>query len=111
MKYQSTRSEDYLYTSAQAIKTGLAPDGGLFVPEKFVRLGADEIKQLSEMSYNKKAFNILRNFLTDFSDDEIKNCVNLAYNKQNFETESIAPYISLTARFIFRALARLQPCV
>jgi threonine synthase len=104
MKYQSTRSEDYLYTSAQAIKTGLAPDGGLFVPEKFVRLGADEIKQLSEMSYNEKAFNILRNFLTDFSDDEIKNCVNLAYNKQNFETESIAPVYKLNSQVYFLEL-------
>lgn len=104
MKYTSTRSNDYDCSSAYAIKTGLAPDGGLYVPEKFVQLSLEEIKELSSLNYNMKAFSLLRRFLTDFSDDEIMECVNLAYNKLNFETESIAPVYKLNSQVYFLEL-------
>lgn len=104
MKYTSTRSNDFSCQSAYAIKKGLAPDGGLYVPEKFVQLSPEEIKELSGLNYNMKAFSLMRRFLTDFSDDEIMECVNLAYNKSNFETESIAPVYKLNNQVYFLEL-------
>lgn len=104
MNYKSTRSKNFECTSAEAIKTGLAPDGGLFVPECFPRLTIDDIAELANENYNKRAVNILRRFLTDFSDEEIEECVNLAYNKKTFETESIAPVYKLNNQVYFLEL-------
>ncbi len=104
MKYLSTRSKDYECPSAEAIKTGLAPDGGLFVPDSFPKLTEEEIAALASESYNMRAFNILRRFLNDFTDEEIMSCISAAYNKQKFETESITPVYKLNNQVYFLEL-------
>ena len=53
-------------TSAEAIKRGIAPDGGLYVPCKFHKLNLKEIKDLVDMTYPERAVAILRHFLDDF---------------------------------------------
>ncbi|MCK9478266.1 MAG: threonine synthase [Firmicutes bacterium] len=104
MNYISTRSNDYSCKSAYAIKKGLAADGGLYIPTKFPLLTLDEISAMSADNYNMRAFNIMRRFLTDFSDAEIKESIDKAYNKQNFETESIAPVYKLNNQVYFLEL-------
>ena len=46
MKYYSTRNEKNTYSAAQAMAMGLAPDGGLFVPETIPTVSAQELKAL-----------------------------------------------------------------
>ncbi|OQB14083.1 MAG: Threonine synthase [Firmicutes bacterium ADurb.Bin193] len=104
MEYQSTRSKDYSCTSAEAIKEGLAKDGGLFVPGFFPKILPEEIEKMAEIGYNARAFNILRRFLTDFTDKEISDSVNAAYNKTKFETESITPVYKLNNQVYFLEL-------
>ena len=41
MRYHSTRNKDYFVDSAQAVLEGLAPDGGLYVPEELPRFDWD----------------------------------------------------------------------
>ena len=51
MLYQSTRDASHKkYTAAEVIKMGLAPDGGLFIPESIPALTAEEIAALCAMS-------------------------------------------------------------
>ena len=64
MQYQSTRNKDVLVTSSVAIKTGLAGDGGLFVPVDIPKLTLDDIAQLAPLTYNERAEKILGYFLT-----------------------------------------------
>ena len=66
MQYQSTRNKKLSVTAAQAIKAGLSEDGGLFVPESFAKLSISEISQMSEMTYNERAYTILSKFLIEY---------------------------------------------
>ncbi|MDD3765950.1 MAG: threonine synthase [Eubacteriales bacterium] len=104
MKYKSTRSRNLECSAAEAIKMGLAADGGLFVPERFPAFSLQEIEDMKSLSYNGRAVKILSRFLTDFTEEEIKECVDAAYNKSKFETESITPVYKLNQQVYFLEL-------
>lgn len=95
MHYESTRGGLKSVSSAEAIKRGLAPDGGLFVPEKYVRFTQDAILSLVDMSYQERAVYILKHFLTDYSLEEITDCVYNAYTEEKFGGNKIAPLFKL----------------
>ncbi|MBR5913666.1 MAG: threonine synthase [Selenomonadaceae bacterium] len=80
MKYISTRSKIKPVNSAEAILQGLAPDGGLFVPESIPKMKLEEIGKLVGLPYAKCAGIILQKFLTDYTEDELFECAELAYN-------------------------------
>lgn len=85
MNYISTRGGDYSYTSAQAIRTGIAPNGGLFVPESIPRLSSDDIRKLMKMDYPARAADILSRYLTDFTLDELLEYTRAAYSEEKFD--------------------------
>lgn len=91
MLYKSTRGNCANVSSAEAIKRGLASDGGLFVPEKVILFDNEQLLKMSEMSYQERALNILEGYLDDYTLSELKDCVTQAYTSQKFESESIAP--------------------
>ena len=95
MHYQSSRGNSGSVSSAQAIVKGIAPDGGLFLPDHIPQLTMEEIKSLAGLSYQGRAQYIMQEFLTDFSDDEVRSCVEGAYNSRNFDHEKIAPLVQL----------------
>ena len=85
MKYISTRgAEAQGVTSAFAIKTGLASDGGLFMPEAIPEINIDFIKKIADMSYPERAAEILSLFLTDYSYDELLEDAKGAYSDVKF---------------------------
>ena len=89
--YKSTRSEEGTVTASQAILKGLADDGGLFVPMTLPKLQKD-LSELAEMSYQEVAYEVMKEFLTDFTEEELKNCIKKAYDSK-FDTEEIAPLV------------------
>ena len=89
--YKSTRSEDVTVTASQAILKGLAEDGGLFVPTSIPTLTMP-LNELAKLSYQETAYEVMRLFLTDFTDEELKNCINKAYDSK-FDIEEIAPLV------------------
>ena len=76
-------------TASQAILQGLAPDGGLFVPDTLPTLDLS-LEALSKLSYQDLAYEIMKLFLTDFTEDELRACINAAYDEK-FDTTQIAP--------------------
>ena len=54
MQYHSTRDKSISVSSAEAIKTGLSAEGGLFVPESFPSVSLDEIKNLASSHITKE---------------------------------------------------------
>lgn len=88
--YKSTRS-DQTVTASQAILKGLAGDGGLFVPVTLPKLNVN-IEDLKDMSYQEVAYAVMKEFLTDFTEEELKSCINKAYDKK-FDTAEIAPLV------------------
>ena len=95
MYYKSTRStEEKKYLSAQAIKQGLAEDGGLFVPTEIPTLTINEIKKLTALPYADRAAYVMSKFLTDFSYDELLEDCRAAYCEKSFGV-SAAPVVSV----------------
>jgi len=95
VQYQSSRGKSDPVSAAQAIVKGIAPDGGLFLPEYIPHLDYDDIKALARMNYLDRAQYIMRQFLSDFTEDELKACVEGAYNGDNFDNDMIAPLVEL----------------
>ncbi|MBR5236634.1 MAG: threonine synthase [Clostridia bacterium] len=110
MNYTSTRNKSLSVTSAEAIKTGLAPDGGLFVPNEIPQMTQEEIGALASMSYTDRAVKILEQFLTDFTGAELSECAHNAYNKIKFETDEIAPLYKLKDNTYFLELWHGPTC-
>ena len=89
--YNSTRNGEKKATASEAILKGLADDGGLFVPEYIPKLNVT-MDELKSMSYQETAFEVMKQFLTDFTEEELKHCINSAYDSK-FDTEVIAPLV------------------
>lgn len=89
--FSSTRNKEEKVTASQAILKGLADDGGLFVPSEIPHLDVD-MDTLSKMSYQETAYEVMKLFLTDFTEEELKGCIQKAYDSK-FDTEEIAPLV------------------
>ena len=87
--YQSTRGKGEPVTASQAILKGLSEDGGLFVPTQIPALDVS-MDELSRMTYQETAYQVMSRLLTDFTEEELRNCINRAYDKK-FDTDVIAP--------------------
>lgn len=90
MSFFSTRGGGCV-TASQAILTGLAPDGGLYVPAMFPRLSLSRLHELPEQSYTQRASSILRTYLEDYTIPEIDGAVQAAYAPEKFDDPAIAP--------------------
>jgi len=89
MEFISTRNVNDKVTPSLGILKGLSDDGGLYVPVTVPALDKT-LKQLSEMSYQDVAYEVMKLYFTDFTEAELRNCVNNAYDSK-FDTEEIAP--------------------
>ena len=91
--YKSTRNAEKTVTASEAILKGLADDGGLFMPVSIPKLDVT-LSELKDMTYQETAYAVMKQFLTDFSEEELKNCINKAYDAK-FDTEEIAPLVKV----------------
>ncbi|MDE6845571.1 MAG: threonine synthase [Lachnospiraceae bacterium] len=89
--YSSTRNDESKVTASWAILKGLSDDGGLFVPDHIPALEYS-MRELTGKSYQEIAYEVMRLFLTDFTQDELKNCIERAYDSK-FDAEVIAPLV------------------
>lgn len=93
LQYRSTRNNEVTVTASEAILKGLADDGGLFVPVSMPKLSVS-LDQLKSMNYQETAYAVMKEFFTDFTEDELKNCIAKAYDSK-FDTEEIAPLVKV----------------
>mgnify|MGYP000882727682 CR=1 FL=1 len=93
MQYFSTRGRGEGVSAAQAIAQGICSDGGLFVPETFPRVSAEE---LSGLDYPGRAARIMAPYLSDFSGEELRESVFRAYGGEKFSGGDPAPLTALS---------------
>ena len=74
LSYQSTRGGETGVTASQAILKGLADDGGLFMPTFIPKLDKT-MEELAGMTYQETAYEVMKLFLTDYTEEELKNCM------------------------------------
>lgn len=94
MKYISTRGNAPELSFAEAMLTGLARDGGLYVPKKIPTLSADEIAALAGLPYEEIAFRVMKPFIGDsFTDEEFQGIIARAY--AGFRHDARAPLVQM----------------
>ena len=93
--YHSTRSRDFACTSKEAIRRGIAPDGGLFVSDALGGAKLD-VNSLAAKSYPELAREVMGLLLPDYTADELAACVQEAYDG-TFASEEVTPVVSLAA--------------
>ena len=87
--YESTRGSQQYKTAAQAVIQGIAEDRGLYVPQEVPPLPMP-IEDMVGMPYKQVAFEIIRTFFDDYTDEEMKYCTDGAYDSK-FEEKDIVP--------------------
>ncbi len=94
MRYISTRGQAPVLSFEEAMLTGLARDGGLYLPETIPQLSHDEIAALQGVSYEEAAFRIMRPYIGDtFTDAEFRDIIARAY--EGFGHAARAPLVQL----------------
>ncbi len=96
MNYISTRGYDRKYSAAEAIITGIAPDGGLFVPETIPQISAGEIEEMKNMQFFQISARVLSKYLTDFTEAELLEFAQAAYDEEKWG-ENPVPLVQLNA--------------
>jgi threonine synthase len=92
MNYQSTRGNVGTIKSSEAIRLGMAQDGGLFIPESIPKYEPNELQWLVHKNYQELASLILGRFLSDYLPEDLQNMVQAAYSyPDKFEDPQITP--------------------
>ena len=90
--YHSTRNKDITASASEAILNGIAPDGGLYVPDQIPKLKVS-FEALARMDYAHVAYEVMKLFFTDFTEEELMACIKGAYNTDKFDTEEITKLV------------------
>lgn len=94
MKYISTRGQSPALNFEQVLLTGLAPDGGLYVPEQLPQFSREEIASWAGLSYTDLAFNIIQPFVDDcIPATDLQAIIDDTY--VDFRHPAIAPLVQL----------------
>ena len=94
MRYISTRGSAPVLSFEDALLTGLARDGGLYVPETIPRFSDKDLADMATMSYEDVAFKVMRPFIGDtFTDAEFTALIDKAYSGFNHTVR--APLVQL----------------
>src|SRR3954469_7974974 len=88
MRFISTRGETPALGFSDAVATGLAPDGGLFLPETLPDFSRD-LSRFEGLSYPELCFEFMRVFATDIPPETLRSLVNASYTR--FNDPAIAP--------------------
>ncbi len=95
MKYLSTRGQTPPLGFSDAVATGLAPDGGLYLPETLPQFTATELAAFAPVDYADLCFEFMRRFATDIPAAELQAIVRASYTR--FSHPAIAPLVRLDA--------------
>jgi threonine synthase len=91
VRYASTRGGAKPQPFTEILLEGLAPDGGLYLPESFPRLSPAELAAMRGMSYRELAFAVLSKFADDIPAADLKRLVDASYTKKTFGSDQITP--------------------
>ncbi|MEO7855079.1 MAG: threonine synthase, partial [Rubrivivax sp.] len=79
MKYLSTRGDTTPRPFCEILLEGLAPDGGLYLPERYAQVSAPQLRQWRGLAYADLAFEILSLYIDDIPGDDLRALVGKTY--------------------------------
>lgn len=112
MKYISTRGCSPKLAFSEVLLGGLAPDGGLYLPEHYPKFTNDELNKMRGMTYQDLAFYIFEKFIDDIPSNDLKEIVNKTYSADIFsfareeqKAEDITPTLKLKNNLFLLSLS------
>lgn len=105
MKYISTRGQTAPKSFSEVLLMGLAPDGGLMLPERYPHIDSDTLAQWRQLSYPDLAFAIMSLFIDDIPSEDLKDIINRTYTPAVFGSETITPVRTLHDGIQIQALS------
>ncbi|QQS16623.1 MAG: threonine synthase [Neisseriales bacterium] len=89
MKYFSTRGKTSSHRFLDVLLTGLAPDGGLFVPETYPRITQEDLERWRTLPYAELAYQVIRLFIDDIPEKTLRAILQHTYQQDAFDIETI----------------------
>ena len=105
MKYISTRGATARKQFSEVLLMGLAPDGGLMLPEQYPQIDCATLDQWRTLSYPELAFKVMSLFATDIPADDLRDIINRTYTEEVFGTKAITPVRTLSDGIKIQALS------
>ena len=105
MRYLSTRGHPERRRFCEILLEGLAPDGGLYLPEHYPRVDAETLTRWRGLPYADLAFEVLSLYIDDIPSDDLKTICAKTYTKQVFGTQEIVPLRELEDGVYLEALS------
>ena len=105
MKYISTRGDATPRVFCEILLEGLAPDGGLYLPQAYPQVDAATLARWRRLSYAQLAFEILSLYIDDIPPDDLRTLVERTYTEQVFGTPQVTPLKALEPGLYLQALS------
>jgi threonine synthase len=105
LKYLSTRGDPARRGFSDILLEGLAPDGGLYLPESYPRVDRATLARWRGLSYADLAFEVLSLYIDDIPAADLKRLVHATYTEARFGTSAITPLKRLEAGLSLQALS------
>ena len=105
MKYISTRGNTAPKAFSEVLLMGLAPDGGLMLPERYPHIDAGTLQKWRGLSYAELAFEIISLFATDIPVEDLRDIISRTYTEATFGTQAITPVRTLSDGLKIQALS------
>jgi len=91
MRYISTRGGAKPQAFSDILLEGLAPDGGLYLPDSYPQIPRAELARLRPLGYRELALEILSRFIDDIPREDLKRIIDRTYTARTFGSEDITP--------------------
>ncbi|HTJ55005.1 MAG TPA: threonine synthase, partial [Nitrosospira sp.] len=95
MRYVSTRGGMAPKKFLKILLSGLAPDGGLAMPETYPKFDTADLRKLRSLNYPELAFEILSRFADDVPEDDLRDIISRTYTPASFQSKEITPLKTL----------------
>ncbi|MCW5660577.1 MAG: threonine synthase [Burkholderiaceae bacterium] len=105
MRYVSTRGDDTPRRFCEILLEGLAPDGGLYLPERYPRIDAATLGRWRVLPYADLAFEILSLYIDDIPADDLRALCRRTYTRSTFGSDAIVPLRMLEPGLFVEALS------
>ncbi|PZP97365.1 MAG: threonine synthase [Variovorax paradoxus] len=105
MRYLSTRGHPDRKQFCEILLEGLAPDGGLYLPEHYPQVDAATLARWRQLPYAELAFEILSLYIDDIPAADLKALCAKTYTREVFGTEAIVPLRPLEGGMFLEALS------
>jgi len=105
MKYLSTRGHPDRKRFCEILLEGLAPDGGLYLPEHYPQVDAAMLSKWRGLAYHELAFEVLSLYIDDIPAEDLRAICRKTYTEAVFGTPQIVPLKKLQDGFYLEALS------